>query len=219
LSWTSPLRTRVPAGAGRRSRCLANRTEAGTPSDGRQSVVLRKSVAERLLERLERPVAAIRQLPPAPDDPRPASLNAVSTSERFNIAMGCRTDEVALALLAQLVELEHENMRTCSDERVDDLMLKATAMLAELEPKTATEAMLCAQMVGAERLAMRFMERATVPGQPTEFVDREPGDEANADFQRAGKPRSNSIGAPQIRGRRTGCIRLVYTAHGDPESL
>jgi hypothetical protein len=95
----------------------------------------------------------------------------VSVSDRFNAAVGCRTDEVALGLLGQLVGLEHEDFQTCSDARIDELMLKATAMLAELEPNSAAEAMLGAQMVGAQRLALRFMERATAPGQPSEFID------------------------------------------------
>jgi hypothetical protein len=49
--------------------------------------------------------------------------------------------------------------------------MTATAMLAELEPATATEALLAAQMVGTERAAMRFLARAMLPGQTTEAID------------------------------------------------
>jgi len=58
---------------------------------------------------------------------------------------------------------------------VDELLVKATAMLAEIEPRTATEAMLAAQMVGAQRVAMQFLERSTQPGQTTETIDANVG--------------------------------------------
>ena len=46
-------------------------------------------------------------------------------------------------------------------ERVDRLVMDATAMLAELQLATATEALLAAQMVGAQRLAMLCLRQAT----------------------------------------------------------
>jgi hypothetical protein len=137
----------------------------------RTTVLLSKSSAESLLERLERPSATARHSLPAPDEGTSPTPDAVSTSDRYNAVLGCKTDEVALTLLSQLVELEPDNVRTCSDERVDQMLMKATAMLAELEPRTATEAMLGAQMVGAQRMAMNFMQRASLAGQPSEFVD------------------------------------------------
>ena len=145
--------------------------KASVATNGREAVVLRKSLAEGLLDRLERPLPTTRRLLAGPEAAPEASSDALSTSDRFNVVLGCRTDEVALTLLSQLVELEPDNIRTCSDERVDQMLMKATAMLAELEPRTAAEAMLGAQMVGAQRLAMKFMERATLAGQPSECVD------------------------------------------------
>ena len=44
-------------------------------------------------------------------------------------------------------------------------------MLAELEPTTATEALLAAQMVGSQRLAMTFLARSTLDGQTIEGAD------------------------------------------------
>ena len=49
--------------------------------------------------------------------------------------------------------------------------MTATAMLAELEPSTATESMLAAQMVGSQRAAMRFLEGSMMPGQTPEAID------------------------------------------------
>ena len=91
-----------------------------------------------------------------------------SLIDQSNTALGCKTSEVALHLLSQIVELEHVNMETASDQKVETLLLRATAMLAELQPKTATEALLAAQMVGTQRAAMRFLEQATRNGLTTE---------------------------------------------------
>jgi len=45
-------------------------------------------------------------------------------------------------------------------------------MVGELEPASATEALLAAQMVGAQRSAMKFLRRALLEDQPSEGVDR-----------------------------------------------
>lgn len=44
-------------------------------------------------------------------------------------------------------------------------------MLAELQPATATEALLAAQMIGAQRLAMRFLQYSTLEGQTVHGCD------------------------------------------------
>jgi hypothetical protein len=51
------------------------------------------------------------------------------------------------------------------------LLVKATAMLGELQPTTATEALLAAQMIGSQHLAMTFPERALQPNQMSLVVD------------------------------------------------
>jgi hypothetical protein len=61
---------------------------------------------------------------------------------------------------------------TASDDRVETLLTRASAWVAELEPKIATEALLAAQMVGAQRAAMNFLHRALTDGQQVEIVDR-----------------------------------------------
>jgi hypothetical protein len=71
-----------------------------------------------------------------------------SVEDQSNAALGCKTSSVALALLAQMVRLEHQNPETMSEAQVDTALTQATALLAELHPTTATEAMLAAQMVG-----------------------------------------------------------------------
>lgn len=75
-------------------------------------------------------------------------------------SFGCRTSETALALLEQIVALEHPTT-TMEPARVNTLWTNAIAMLAELQPATATEALLAAQMVGAHRAAMMFLANAT----------------------------------------------------------
>jgi hypothetical protein len=94
-----------------------------------------------------------------------------SVEDQCNAAMGCKTSEVALTLLAQVVQLEHPDLATLPEAQVDTLLTNATAMLAELQPATATEAMLAAQMVGTQRLAMTFLSRATLDGQTSQAVD------------------------------------------------
>jgi endonuclease III len=69
------------------------------------------------------------------------------------------------------VSLEHPTGEI-ADAHVDEAVVKAQAMLAELEPTTATEALLAAQMVGAQRAAMIFLARSLAPGQQVEMVDR-----------------------------------------------
>lgn len=118
-----------------------------------------------------------RALGPGPERPTDRTTGDSSTSlsveERCNAAMGCKTSEVALALMVQLAKLEAPNAVTPSDEEhLNSLLVKATAMVAELQPTTATEALLAAQMVGAQRIAMAFLHRAMLNGQTVDGVDR-----------------------------------------------
>lgn len=59
----------------------------------------------------------------------------------------------------------------CADELAERLLIKNTALLAELEPTNATEALIGVQMIGAHKLALEFLYRAGLSGQPAEFVD------------------------------------------------
>jgi hypothetical protein len=54
-----------------------------------------------------------------------------TAEEHLNAAVGCKTNQVALALLAQIMQLEHENLPAASEEQLDKGMLSATAMVAE----------------------------------------------------------------------------------------
>ena len=91
--------------------------------------------------------------------------------DKLAASLGCRTSEVAFALLGQIVALEHPTT-TMEPERIKTLRTKAFAMLMELQPTTATEALLAAQMIGAQRLAMTFLERSTLQGQTVDGADR-----------------------------------------------
>ncbi len=127
-------------------------------------IALKQKVAANVLRRV-----AASQLPAvcAAADEAPAR----TVEDDMNAALGCKTSEVALALLAQVVSLEHASLTTADEATVDRLLASATASLAELEPRTATEAMLAVQMIGAQRTAMKFLERATLPGQTSEGMD------------------------------------------------
>jgi hypothetical protein len=66
--------------------------------------------------------------------------------------VGCKTtSEVALAIIDQVVQREHPSP-TDSDEHVNTLLMSARAMLAELRPAKATEALLAAQMIASPHL-------------------------------------------------------------------
>lgn len=135
-----------------------------------QTIVIKTDVATNLLDRLARP----RPDHDAPQD-SPVCLPVPSgpvmpVENRWNAALGCKTSEVAMALLVQVVGIERP-APNASEEVVDHALMSATAMVAELEPATATEAMLAAQMVGAQRAAMRFLGRALLEGQTTEGID------------------------------------------------
>jgi hypothetical protein len=94
-------------------------------------------------------------------------VDVPSVEEQHNATLGCRTSDVALHVLSQVVRIEQPNFAADTpQEQVDQLLCKATAMVAELEPETATETLLAAQMVGAQHLAMTFMRRALVQTDP-----------------------------------------------------
>ena len=86
-------------------------------------------------------------------------------------ALGCKTSETALALLEQVMALDHPTT-TMEPERINTMRMNAIAMLGELQPATATEAMLAAQMVGTHRAAMMFLKNATKPEDSFDGRDR-----------------------------------------------
>jgi hypothetical protein len=66
-----------------------------------------------------------------------------------------------------------------TDDSYRHALATSLAMLAELEPQTGTEAMLAAQMIGTQQLAMRFLRRTVVAEQTLEG--------ANANVTRAAR--------------------------------
>ena len=89
----------------------------------------------------------------------------------MNAAVGCRTTEAALHVTGQLAKLKGP-VGEWSDARVDRLLVTVTALVGEMAPKTVTEALLAAQMIGAQDAAMEFLHRARSPDQMVEMVDR-----------------------------------------------
>ena len=92
---------------------------------------------------------------------------------RWDAALGCKTTELALGLLRQIVlVLDPTDTAPKDAETTDRVLARATALIGELQPTTATEALLAVQMVGAQNAAMHFMHRALLPDQPPEGIDR-----------------------------------------------
>src|SRR5437870_3328320 len=148
------------------------RAGSGDPP-GATVVGIRQSVARQLLDRLDASRARSKALA-VPSEMRVVEAavgasEAASAKDRFtdrwNSALGCRTDEVALGLLAQIAALIEPRMDTASEERVDTVLTTATARIAELEPETATEGLLAVQMVGAQWAAMKFLGWSVTEGQ------------------------------------------------------
>jgi hypothetical protein len=52
-----------------------------------------------------------------------------------------------------------------------DRLIKATALMGEMAPQNAMEAMLATQMIATNEAALMFLHRATSAGQTTEVVD------------------------------------------------
>ncbi|MFN2444495.1 MAG: hypothetical protein ABR606_02715, partial [Vicinamibacterales bacterium] len=67
----------------------------------------------------------------------PASVD-IDLDVQHNTALGCRTSEAALTLLAQLIRLEGRDVMAISTSELETLTARYTALVAELEPKTAT---------------------------------------------------------------------------------
>jgi hypothetical protein len=94
---------------------------AVTPAPCRD--LLTRLGAEELCETRESKGAVVdRDIPPNP-----------SLRDRFNAAIGCRTSEVALSLLSQVVALELPNRVNASNSTLDTMLMEAAATVAELE--------------------------------------------------------------------------------------
>lgn len=80
-------------------------------------------------------------------------------------AAGVKTKEMAHQLAAQIMNLQRWQKADGADA-----WLTALSLLAEIQPKTATEAMLAVQMIGVHHLATASLVRANVEGQSLEGV-------------------------------------------------
>lgn len=97
---------------------------------------------------------------------RATSAGESAAGDGFAAGLGCKTDEVAIDLLVQVAKLNRPT-RAEGDEAVH----KAIALLAEMQPATATEAMLATMMIATQQRAMTFLTRATLDGQTAEGAD------------------------------------------------
>ncbi len=104
----------------------------------------------------------------------PSSFNGAEVAavkERLSAAIGCKTPEVAFALLDDILRLDR-GAAAAEPKRANELLMNALAMLVELRPTTATEALLAVQMIGTHRAAMTFLKSATKPEDPFDGRDR-----------------------------------------------
>ena len=90
--------------------------------------------------------------------------------ESLRKVWGVKTPEVAYLLVTQAISLQ---VWTRPDRaRRDDTFLGAEALLAELSPRTAAEALLAVQLIGVHEAATMFLHQATAEGQTVEGADR-----------------------------------------------
>jgi hypothetical protein len=145
---------------------ISARSSALVQPPARTAIVRRGSDAERLLSRL----GDTRDLPAILEgDTGPRNLEV---QRQMDKALGCRTSEVANAILSQVLFIEQPDIGTASDNVVDEAVRRITAEVAELRPADATQGFLSAQMVGTHRLAMKFMARANLDSQTPDSVTR-----------------------------------------------
>lgn len=147
--------------------------KASIPSRANSGVVTLKEGASWDL--LTRRGAGDNRLLPASSEsvPTPSAENQAAVvvfKAKLAGAFGCKTSETALVLLEQIMALEHPTT-TMEPERTDTL-LNAIALVAELQPATATEALLAVQMIGTHRAAMMFLANATKPEDSFDGRDR-----------------------------------------------
>jgi hypothetical protein len=87
--------------------------------------------------------------------------------ESLRKVWGVRTPEVAYLLCKQAI-----NLQVWTRPRREDTFLGAEALLAELSPRTAAEALLAVQLIGVHEAATTFLHQATAEGQTVEGADR-----------------------------------------------
>jgi hypothetical protein len=120
--------------------------KAPTPSRSNAEGLTRKKRASR--EMLTRRVAGDHPVAPTRSESAPLGSENQAAGDvlkaELSAAFGCKTAEVAFNLLEQVMALEHPTT-TMEPARVDTMrMNRGIAMLGELQPVTATEAMLAA---------------------------------------------------------------------------
>jgi hypothetical protein len=140
---------------------------AAAPSENEATI--NKNQVLGLLRRLDGAPASALPAVPGTQMER-AGPPALSAEDRMNAAIGCKTSEVALAILVQVVKFENPDRGT-PQAAMDAHLMKATALLAELQPTTATETLLAAQMIGTQRVAMAFLHLAMQNGQTHASAD------------------------------------------------
>ena len=82
-------------------------------------------------------------------------------------ATGTRTEDFGDRIIQQVGSALVWPMQKDSKEQG----IKAITAITELEPQSATEAMLATQMIAAHDAALMFMARATSENKPTEIID------------------------------------------------
>jgi len=117
----------------------------------------------------------------AEDLPQPAAADAESRplrghKKRLQIeqrnkaivtkAAGVRNADLALLFATQMGAMQPGSARSRVQSLVDGV-----GLLQEMEPQNATEAMLAIQMSGVHNAAVKFLRRATLPGQTLEGSD------------------------------------------------
>jgi hypothetical protein len=115
-----------------------------------------KSVKQRLPEPGDSR-AVVKKTREQPEDDEMRAIQQVT---------GTRRQDAADRLLHQAA-----NALVWPNLKQEDAIIKTVAMMAEMAPQNATEAMLAIQMIAANEAALLFLKRATAEGQAFEGCD------------------------------------------------
>jgi hypothetical protein len=129
----------------------------------------------KTLQKAAQKPAESKQLPLANEGISPLAVDANKTREQFCDEL-CRGLEKAAGVPIEVADRMTHQMGSAmvwpKPQGDTELLIKAITGLREYAPQNAIEASLAAQMTATGETALLFLNRATLPNQPLEVVDR-----------------------------------------------
>jgi hypothetical protein len=129
----------------------------------------------KTLQKAVKKPAESKQLPLATEGISPLAVAANKTREQFCDEL-CRVVEKAAGVPIEVADRMIHQMASAmvwpKPKGDTELLIKAITGLRQYAPQNAIEASLAAQMTATSETALLFLNRATLPDQPLEVVDR-----------------------------------------------